>query len=496
VPWLSVIFLLPALGAFGLSIFPGEISYRFARLWALVFSGLTFLASGIVAAKFNYGDGGQQFKETINWIPQVGISYSLSVDGLSLPLVLLTGLLVVLSIFTSWELNQRSRLYYSLILLLTTGVMGAFLARDAIIFFLSYELELIPLYFLISIWGGKRREYAGTKFLLYTFVSGISLLVVFLSAFFVSGSGSFSIDALANPQTPYPLAFQAIALGILTLGFGIKMPLVPVHTWLPDAHVEAPTAVSVLLAGVLLKLGTYGIVRFGLGLFPQAANQFAWLLAVLAVVNVIYASLAAIAQTDMKKMIAYSSIAHMGYVVLGIASLNTIGLNGAVFQMVSHGIISGLLFMLVGIVYEKAGTRELPKLGGLFATLPIVGAFFTTAAMANAGLPGLSGFIAEFLVFRGGFERFQIPTVLCIFGVVLTAIYMLKLMAKAFFGKIPEQLLTMPRVSLPELAPSFVLVLFMLAYGLVPSLLTGMFEPSVAILVKQLGTETVAQLPR
>lgn len=495
-PWLSIIFLLPALGALGLAVIPGEVSYRFARGWALAFAGATFVASGVLALQFNYTEGGQQFRELLNWLPQLGISYSLSVDGLSLPLVLLTGILVVLSIFTSWDLNQRARLYYVLILLLTTGVMGAFLSRDAILFFLSYELELIPLYFLIAIWGGRRREYAGTKFLLYTFVSGIALLVAFLLTFFFSGTGSFSLDALAAPQSPYPLAFQTVALALITLGFGIKMPLVPLHTWLPDAHVEAPTAVSVLLAGILLKLGTYGIIRFGLGLFPEAAAQFSWLLAVLAAVNVVYASLAALAQTDMKKMIAYSSIAHMGYVVLGIASLNTIGLSGAVFQMVSHGIISGLLFMLVGLVYEKAGTRELPKLGGLFVTLPAVGTFFVAAAMANAGLPGLSGFIAEFLVFRGGFERFQIPTVLCIFGVVLTAIYMLKLLDKAFFGKLPETLGAMPRVRFQELIPAVVLIAMMVGVGLAPSLLTGMFEPSVAVLVKQLGVETMAQLPR
>jgi len=495
-PWLSVIFLLPALGALGLAVLPGEVSYRVARWWALAVAGLTFVASGALALQFDYTNGGLQFKEQINWLPQLGISYSLAVDGLSLPLVLLTGLLVVLSILTSWELNRRARLYYSLILLLTTGVMGAFLSRDALLFFLSYELELIPLYFLISIWGGKRREYAGTKFLLYTFVSGIALLVAFLTTFFFSGNGSFSLDALANPQTPYPLAFQAVALALVTLGFGIKMPLVPVHTWLPDAHVEAPTAVSVLLAGILLKLGTYGIVRFGLGLFPQAAAQFAWLLAVLAAINVIYASLAAIAQTDMKKMVAYSSIAHMGYVVLGVASLTTIGLSGAVFQMVSHGIISGLLFMLVGLVYDKAGTRELPKLGGLFGTLPLVGAFFVGAAMANAGLPGMSGFIAEYLVFRGGFERFQIPTVLCIFGVVLTAIYMLKLVGRAFFGKLPETLVAMPRVRLGEMVPAAVLTFIMVGVGLAPSLVTDMFQPSVASLVRQLGTETVAQSPR
>ena len=496
VPWLSLILFLPALGALGLSLFPGEVSYRFARVWALSVGALTFALSGLVALRFDYTSSAQQFAETVNWLPQLGIAYSVSIDGISLPLVLLTGLLVVLSILTSWQLNKRARLYYVLLLLLTTGVYGAFLARDAILFFLAYELELIPLYFLISIWGGKRREYAGTKFLLYTFLSGVSLLVAFLCTYFFSGGNSFSIDALANPETPYPLVFQAIALGLITFGFGIKMPLVPLHTWLPDAHVEAPTAVSVLLAGVLLKLGTYGIVRFGLGIFPEAASQFAWLLSVFAAINVIYASLAAMAQTDIKKMIAYSSIAHMGYVVLGIASLNTVGLGGAMFQMVSHGIISGLLFMLVGLVYEKTGTRELPKLGGLFATLPVVGTFFVGAAMANAGLPGMSGFVAEFMVFRGSFERFPVATVLCIFGIVLTAIYLLQMLAKAFFGKLPSQLEAMPRVQFGEMIPATVLLVFMVGLGLAPALLTDIVKPSVTALVEQLETAAVAQLPR
>ncbi|AGY60339.1 complex I subunit 4 family protein [Gloeobacter kilaueensis] len=497
VSWLSAIFFLPGLGALGLAVLPGEIDHRLARLWALVVAGLTFALSILVALRFDFTSAQQQFVESASWLPQLGISYSLGVDGLSLPLVLLNGLLVVLSILTSWQLSKRPRLYYVLVMLLMCGVNGAFMSRDAILFFLSYELELIPLYFLISIWGGKRREYAGTKFLLYTFLSGIALLVAFLSTYYFSGTGSFSLDVLAKPQTPYPLVFQFIALGLITFGFGIKMPLVPLHTWLPDAHVEAPTAVSVLLAGILLKLGTYGIVRFGLGLFPEAAVQFAWLLSVLAAINVIYASLAAMAQTDMKKMVAYSSIAHMGYVVLGIASLNVIGLGGAMFQMVSHGIISGLLFMLVGLVYDKAGTRELPKLGGLFATLPVVGAFLVGAGMANAGMPGMSGFVAEFLVFRGGIERFPVATVLCIFGIVLTAAYILAMLARAFFGKLPKTLEAMPHVTFFDMVPATVLLIIMVGLGLFPNIMTTIVQPSVTALVEQVQTgSAVAQLPR
>ncbi len=497
-PWLSLIVALPVAGALGLAVWPREVTHQFARTWALVVSSLMFAASLVMALQFNYATGTAQFTEKYTWIPQLGISFSLEVDGISLPLVLLTGLLVVLSIFTSWELKVRPKFYYILVLLLTCGVMGAFLAKDLLLFFLFYELELIPLYFLIAIWGGVRREYAAMKFMIYTAVSGILLLAAFLGMYFVSGLNTFDVQELARPATPYPVAFQILTLTLITLGFGIKMPLVPLHTWLPDAHVEAPTSVSVLLAGVLLKLGTYGILRFGIGLFPQAAADLSWILATLAAINVIYASFAAIAQTDMKKMIAYSSVAHMGYVVLGIATLRETGLQGAVFQMVSHGIISALLFMLVGLVYENAKTRDLTKLGGLFDPqkgLPLVGAFMVAAAMANAGLPGMSGFVAEFLVFRGSFAQFPIATTLCILGTLLTAIYLLLMLKRAFFGTMPEALGTLPQPKPLAYFPAAVLAFCMVGLGLLPNLMTGVSATSVTALVDHMHSAIVAIRP-
>ncbi len=496
-PILSAVVFFPALGALILALWPGEADHKVARGVALATAIGTLLLSLFLTLNFDFNSTQGQFTESFSWIHQLGITYSLTVDGISLPLVLLTAVLVVLSIFTSWQLKYRPRFYYSMILLLTCGVMGAFLARDLLLFFLFYELELIPLYFLIAIWGGERREYAGMKFLLYTLFSSVFLLVAFLSAYFVSGLNTFDITLLATADFSIP--FQIFSLVMLTIGFGIKIPLVPFHTWLPDAHVEAPTAISVLLAGVLLKLGTYGILRFGVGLFPEAAQSLSWVLATLAAINVIYASLAALAQTDMKKMIAYSSIAHMGYVVLGIATLQETGLQGAVFQMISHGVISALLFMIVGLVYENAHTRDLGKLGGLFDRtkgLPMVGAFMVAAAMANAGMPGMSGFVAEFLVFRGAYEQFPIATVVCIFGTVLTAIYLLVLLQRAFFGTVPTELKQITKPTLRSYIPATILAFCMVGLGLFPNLMTGISAQSVAGLVTQMGTTQIAKVDR
>ncbi|WP_218082576.1 complex I subunit 4 family protein [Anthocerotibacter panamensis] len=490
-PWLSLIVFLPTLGALGLTLWPKEVDHAFARLWTL---GVSLMTAGVslgMALQYDFSSTHAQFIERHGWIQPLGISYTLSVDGISLPMVLLTSLLVVLSILTSWNLKERPRFYYVLLMLLTTGVQGAFLAQDLLLFFLFYELELIPLYFLIAVWGGARREYAAMKFLLYTVFSSVFLLIAFLGIYFVSGLHTFDVQALAKPAVPYSMTFQILTLVSLTVGFGIKIPIVPLHTWLPDAHVEAPTSVSVLLAGVLLKLGTYGILRFGIGLFPDAAVNLSWVLATLAAINVVYASFAALAQTDMKKMIAYSSVAHMGYVLLGIATLQETGLQGAVYQMVSHGVISALLFMLVGLVYEHAHTRDLNKLGGLFDRsrgLPLVGAFMVAAAMANAGMPGMSGFVAEFLVFKGGWAQFPLATALCIFGTVLTAIYLLLLLKKAFFGSIPTHREEISQPKPMAYFPATVLAFCMVGLGLLPNLMTQVSAASVTALVNQMNT--------
>ncbi|HEY9887718.1 MAG TPA: NADH-quinone oxidoreductase subunit M, partial [Candidatus Obscuribacterales bacterium] len=380
---LSGLILIPLVGALVVGLWPGPTVTK--RLWQVTL-GVQALSLGwaiAVAAQFDVHQTGWQLVESLPWLDALGLTYRLGVDGLSMPLLLINSLLGVIAVYASGEKVSRPRLYFSLVLLINGAVAGAFLALNLLLFFLFYELELIPLYLLIAIWGGVRRGYAATKFLIYTATSGALILGGFLGFVWFAGATTFNYDpALAQALT---LLQQSIVLVAILIGFGIKIPLFPFHTWLPDAHVEASTPVSVLLAGVLLKLGTYGLVRFGLQLLPDAWARFAPWLAVWAVVSVLYGSLAAIAQNDMKKMVAYSSIGHMGYVLLAAAAATPLAILGTVMQMVSHGLISGLLFLLVGVVYTKAGTRDLTVLRGLLNPergLPIVGSLMILGVMA------------------------------------------------------------------------------------------------------------------
>jgi NAD(P)H-quinone oxidoreductase subunit 4 len=445
----------------------------------LVVAGVAFFWTVVLASQFKLGDVSQQFSEFIPWIEALGLNYHLGVDGLSLPLLVLNALLTCIAIYSSDESVQRPRFYYALVLLLNAGVAGAFLAQDLLLFFLCYELELIPLYLLIAIWGGQRRGYAATKFLIYTAVSGILILATFLGLVWLSGGSSFAYDPRLTQALP--LGTQILLLGALLVGFGIKIPLVPFHTWLPDAHVEASTPVSVLLAGVLLKLGTYGLLRFGMGLFPDAWATLAPWLAAWAAVSVLYGSFTAIAQKDMKKMVAFSSIGHMGYVLLAAAAATPISILASVLQMVSHGLISALLFVLVGVIYKKTGSRDLDVLGGLLNPergLPLIGILMVLGVMASGGMPGMVGFISEFLVFRGSFPVFPTQTLLCMLGTGLTAVYFLNLMNRAFFGRLSEQVVKLPRVQWSDRMPGIVLAVLIVLLGVQPSLLVRWSEPT------------------
>ncbi|MEM6838697.1 MAG: NADH-quinone oxidoreductase subunit M [Cyanobacteria bacterium P01_C01_bin.120] len=482
---LSALILIPLAGALVISLWPRQWSGRQIWLVTLLVQALSLLWGGWIAWQFDIQQPDLQFVESLPWIDALGLTYQLGVDGLSMPLLLINSLLGGIAVYASSATIQRPRLYFSLVLLINTAVAGAFLAHNLLLFFIFYELELIPLYLLIAIWGGARRGYAATKFLIYTAASGALILGGFLGVAWLGGAGSFNYDVtLAQSMT---LLQQSLLLGAILVGFGIKVPLFPFHTWLPDAHVEASTPVSVLLAGVLLKLGTYGIVRFGLQLLPDAWNLFAPWLAIWAVVSVLYGSLAAIAQTDMKKMVAYSSIGHMGYVLLAAAAATPLAILGTVMQMVSHGLISGLLFLLVGVVYAKTGTRDLKVLRGLLNPergLPITGSLMIIGVMASAGIPGMVGFIAEFVVFRGSFVAFPIPTLLCMVGSGLTAVYFLLLVNRAFFGRLqvaPTSDKVEPDVLLPPVAwrdhvPALTLALLIVALGLQPNWLSRWSE--------------------
>lgn len=474
---LSVLIWLPVIGALIISLLPQAQAAARGRQVALVFATVVLGWTGVLVSQFDTSAAGFQFQESLIWIEQLGLSYKLGLDGLSLPLIVLNSLLVWLAIYSTDTHLSRPRLWYCLMLLLEAGVAGAFLSENLLLFFLFYEVELIPLYLMVAIWGGARRGYAATKFLIYTALSGILILAAFFGLALLSGKGSFDYAVLQNPALP--IATQLVLLIALLIGFGIKIPIVPLHTWLPDTHVEAPTPASVLLAGVLLKLGTYGIVRFGLGLFPETWQMVAPWLAWLAVINVLYGSFVAIAQTDMKKIVAYSSVGHMGYILLATAAATPLSIAGAIAQMVSHGLISALLFFLVGVVYAKTGTRDVTVLRGLLNPergLPLVGSLMIAGVMASAGIPGMVGFIAEYIVYRSSLLVFPIQTLLCMLGVGLTAVYFLNLINRAFFGRLPEALANLPAIYWKDRIPSIVVVVLVIFLGLQPNWMTRWSE--------------------
>lgn len=485
---LSALILIPILGAIALMLLPQSTTVQQIRTIALAITAAAFAWSLVILAQFDGNNPSLQFVENLPWLDSLGLTYRLGVDGLSLLLVVLNGLLMLVATYIS-DVKERARLYYALLLFLNAGVAGAFLSHNLLLFFLFYEIELIPLYLLIAIWGGARRNYAAMKFLIYTAISGILVLASFLGLVWLSGSNSFEYNPLLSQGLP--LTAQILLLAGILIGFGIKIPLFPFHTWLPDAHVEASTPVSVLLAGVLLKLGTYGLVRFGLVMFPEAWSAITPFLATWAVVSVLFGTFNAIAQTDMKKMVAYSSIGHMGFVLLAAAAATPISLLGAVFQMIAHGLISGLLFVLVGVVYKKTGTRDINVLRGLLNPergLPVIGTLMILAVMASAGMPGMVGFISEFLIFRGSFEAFPIQTLLCMVGTGLTAVYFLLMVNKTFFGRLAESLEDLPKVGWGERIPGAILAVLIVILGLQPGLMVRWSDITTAAMMKDYAT--------
>ncbi len=486
---LSALLWLPAIGAAVIGFLPGKVQTKQLRLIATAVAGIAFLWTLWLLTQFDISAAGPQLQEYLPWIPTLGISYSLGVDGLSLPLVALTNLLTLIVVFSTGLENaktplQRPRLFYSLVLLISAGMAGALLAQNLLLFFLFYELELIPFYLLIVIWGGAKREYAGMKFLIYTAVSGILILAAFLALNWLTGASSFDYSVINTEGLSQQT--QLILLTLMLVGFGIKIPLVPLHTWLPDAYVEASTPTAILLGGVLAKLGTYGLVRFCLGLFPETWSLVAPGLSIVAAFCVLYGAMAAIAQKDIKRMVAYSSIGHMGYVLLGTAALTPMAMVGAVSQMVSHGLILALLFYLVGLVEAKVGTRELDVLNGLLNAirgLPATSALLILAGMASAGIPGMVGFVAEFLVFQGSFSAFPIPTLLCIVGTGLTAVYFVILLNRTCFGKLSNDTAYYPKVTWLEHLPALALTGLIIWLGIQPTWVVRWSEKTTTNLV-------------
>jgi NAD(P)H-quinone oxidoreductase subunit 4 len=481
---LSTLIWLPILGAAVISLLPRAIPAINIRLTALTVAGLALLWNIFLFLKFDISNSGMQLQEYLPWNDTLGLSYQLGADGLSILMLILNSLLTWIAIYSSSQQIERPRLFYSLILFVSGGVAGAIAAQNLLLFFLFYELELIPFYLLISIWGGQKRAYAAMKFLIYTAVSGALILATFLGTVWLTGSTSFNYDTLST-QT-LSTALQIILLAGIVLGFGIKIPLIPLHTWLPDAYVEASAPVAILLGGVLAKLGTYGILRFGMALFPQAWSILAPTLAIWGAVSAIYGALTAIAQKDIKRMVAYSSIGHMGYILLAAAASTSLALIGAITQMVSHGIILAILFHLVGVVEAKVGTRELDKLNGLMSPirgLPLISSLLVLGGMASAGIPGMVGFIAEFIVFQGSFAVFPIPTLLCVVASGLTAVYFVILLNRTCFGKLDNNLAYYPKVLWSEKIPALVLAVVILFLGIQPTWLVRWSEPTSTAMV-------------
>ncbi|MGE5658523.1 MAG: NADH-quinone oxidoreductase subunit M [Actinomycetota bacterium] len=486
---LSTLLWLPTLGAVIVGFLPGNQTANRLRYIALAFAVAVLVWTLWLLSQFDSTASSLQFQEYLPWLPQLGLSYNLAVDGLSLPLVGLSSFLTVLVIYGTGTAVDRPRLYYALMLLVNAGVAGAFISQNLLLFVLFYELELIPFYLLIAIWGGQKREYAAIKFLLYTAVSGILVLAAFLGVAWLTGSTNFDYDAISTQGLS--LQTQLVLLTILLLGFAIKIPLVPLHTWLPDAYVEASTPVVIMLGGVLAKLGAYGLVRFGLQIFPETWALIAPGLAIIGTISVLYGALSAIAQKDIKRMVAYSSIGHMGYILVAAAAGTPLSMVGAVAQMVSHGLILALLFYLVGVIETKVGTRDLDILNGLMNPvrgLPLTSALLVVGGMASAGIPGLVGFIAEFLVFQGSFSVFPVETLLCIIASGLTAVYFVILLNRTCFGKLDNQLAYYPKVVFSESLPALVLAVTIFWLGVQPIWLVKWTEATTNAIVATLPT--------
>ncbi|MBD1852289.1 NADH-quinone oxidoreductase subunit M [Cyanobacteria bacterium FACHB-502] len=488
---LSALIWLPIAGALVISLLPSKYTSSQVRSSALAISLINLLWTVWILTQFDITQSGFQFREFLPWITPLGLNYELGVDGVSVVLLALNSLLTLVAIFSSSENTERPKLLYVMMLLVNGGVSGAFLAQNLMLFFLFYELELIPFFLMISIWGGAKRSYAAVKFLLFTAVSGALVLVSFLGLVWLSGASDFSYQSVLGQALP--IGSQVLLLGLMLVGFGIKIPLVPFHTWLPDTYVEASSPVAILLGGVFAKLGTYGLVRFGMGLFPEAWAQLSPFLATWAAVSILYGALAAIAQKDIKRMVAYSSIGHMGYVLLGAAALTPLALVGAVGQMVAHGLILAILFHLVGVVEVKAGTRDLDVLNGLLNPirgLPSISSLLILGGMASAGIPGLAGFIAEFLVFQGTYSVFPVQTLAAVLGTALTAVYFVILLNRTCFGKLDNSTAYFPQVTTSEKFPALVLAVLILFLGLQPSWLVRWTEATTTALVATVPTPT------
>lgn len=483
-PLLTLTLFAPLLGAVVVGLVPKDAE-KSIRVVTLAVTLGTFLTSLAILPRFDIGEGNFQLVETARWVPSSGATYRLGIDGISLWMVLLTTFLTPISVLASWNITKRVKVFHIVVLLIETGMLGVFLSLDLILFYVFWEGMLIPMYVLIGVWGYQRRVYAAVKFFLYTLAGSLLMLAGIIALYFL-GNRTFDLEKLIALEIP--LDSQMWLFGAFFASFAIKVPIFPFHTWLPDAHTEAPTAGSVLLAGVLLKMGVYGFLRFSIPLFPDAGAEFADWLALLGVIGIVYGGVVSVVQRDIKRLVAYSSVSHLGFVILGIATLTVVGTSGSVLQMVNHGLSTGGLFLLVGMLYERAHTRSIADFGGLSKVMPVYAGIFLFVCLSSLGLPGLNGFVGEFLILSGSYPISRVLTVVGAFGIVLAAIYLLWAYERVFTGaeRLPHGgrrrlWRDMSKRELALIAPVLALIVVI---GVYPRPFLERIEPSVEKLIQ------------
>jgi NADH-quinone oxidoreductase subunit M len=494
IPILTFLVFFPTLGAVAILLLPSGRPNT-ARWFAFFVSLVTLAASIPLFTGLDTTRAGMQFEEFGSWIPALGISYHLGIDGISMLLILLTTLLTAVSILSSFgAITKNVKMYMFTFLLLETGMIGVFASLDLVLFYIFWEVMLIPMYLLIGVWGGPRRVYAAVKFILYTVVGSLLMLVGILYLYFhhYEATGVYTFDLLRLYDTPLGMGPEKLLFLAFALAFAIKVPMFPFHTWLPDAHVEAPTAGSVILAGVLLKMGVYGFLRFAMPLFPNATLYFAPWMVGLAVIGIVYGALVAMVQPDVKKLVAYSSVSHLGFVMLGLFAFNTQGLQGGILQSINHGLSTGALFLAVGILYERRHTRQIAEFGGLSATLPWFAAMFLIICLSSLGLPGLNGFIGEFLILLGAFQMSPWVTAIAATGVILAAIYLLWMFQRVMFGPITnEKNRGLPDITLREFWTLAPVIFFIVWIGIYPNTFLRKLDVSVNELLRRVESRSL-----